>query len=232
MRRLLPLLMLAALAAPSSSAAAVKQPALASDAAAMTAVSQAAVKVEKCRSKTIDYTRCDSAGEVKLPRGVLHEASTPHGYEMSARSRQGRRFTINRAQAALLATCTPAGRGRCGPAGTWRPKPKPVMSPAWGTEWLPHERELVARILAVADLIERCGAAAGDYTGCRSAKVDALARAGWHAFQIELSVDGFHIYTVSGGSTEFVYQRLPDGSIDRSCRFYTPLVSPCDGEHW
>ena len=225
-------ILLAALALPGSAAAA--PPKLPSDAAAMTAVAQGAVKVERCRSKAAeyDYTRCDSPAEIKLPRGVQVEASTPTSYTLAARSRQGRRFVIDRAQGALTATCTPAGRGRCGPAGTWRPKPKPVMSPRWGEEWLEYERAMVGRLLAVVNLIERCGAAGGDFTPCRTAEVDALAGAHYIPFSITLEPRSYVIHAISPGMTEFLYERREDGTVDRSCRFSMPRVSPCDGERW
>jgi hypothetical protein len=234
-RRLLPVLILALLALPGGAAAAgpPKTSALASDAVAMKTLAQAAVKVERCAAKTLDYTRCDSPGELALPRGVLLDASTSTGYGLTARSRQGRRFRLDRSGESLTATCTPAGRGRCAPAGTWRPSPKPVRSRAWVEHWLAHERELVARVLSVVDMIERCHAATGDFGRCRTPEVEAAAAVWPNPLRIDLYEDSYYVAAISAASTEFLYQRSPDGTVHRDCRFLDlKLVSPCDGERW
>jgi hypothetical protein len=196
----------------------------------------AARKIEACRSKTIDYTRCDSP--LPVARGVLIAESTNASYVLVARSRQGRSFRLERTTGGeLLATCTPAGRGACGKAGTWKPKPKPVMTPRFGEEWLAHERELVARLETLVTALERCRAARGAFEGCES-DLDVAGAAAWPGAPF-----GFHLHLVADGSSSvqaqaasgswFQHNWNADGSSERHClKFSYAMVSPCVDWRW
>jgi hypothetical protein len=234
----LPLLVAAAVAAgtPPAATSAPRVPSHTADAAAMKAVAAAATKVEACRARTLDYTRCDD----RPLNGARMTASTVTTYAVAARSRAGRRFVLARSSdGRAVATCSPRGRGGCGRRGTWKPRPTPVMNPAFGEEWLAHERELVARLLALTEVIDRCYDTTGDFTRCRTDEMEAARR--WEMLWGPPGVDGFGVdleernYIVSGmsrASTRFVYVRSPHG-VERWCEQPNPHIkTPCAGERW
>jgi hypothetical protein len=237
-RRVLLLSLLALLALPApASAAAPKPRALASDAAATTALVKAARKIEACRTKTLDYTACDNP----LPpaRGVVIAATTQYVYVLEARSKQGRRFTLERGTGGeLLSTCTPAGQGACGKAGTWKPKPRPVMSPGPGQEWVAHEREVVLHLNALVAELERCRAQRGTFEGCDSDLAVASARS-WPGlpFGVELVLAGpgtnSQLQAQAKSGTWFQHYWTPDGTSERNClKFSYAMVSPCVDGRW
>jgi hypothetical protein len=236
-RRLVPLLFLALLALPASAAAAPpKSRALATDAAAKRTLVAAARRLEACRASTLDYTRCYVP---PLSSGVLFDAVSFSTYILSARSRARRRFALARGHdGALVATCTPAGRGACPPAGVWKPTPRPAMTPPFGHEWLAHEREVVARFEALIATVEACRAATGGLDGCAAtprvwgARQYLAALTGQQP-QVELGPHTYHAYVQAASSTEFVVTWMRDGGADRQCqKFLAHLVSPCVDGRW
>lgn len=228
---------LALLAVPASASAYPKPRVLATDAAAKKALVSVARKVEACRSGTVDYTRCDA--QPPLSRGVLFEASSSSTYVLSARSRPGRRFRLARGMdGSLAATCTPAGRGACPRSGIWKPAPRPVMTPAFGEEWLVHEREFLVRFDALVAAAETCRAARGTFEGCfdsppvRGARNYVAALTGEQP-QMELGTGSSYIHARAVSGTEFVVSWFADGTVDRACQKYLPhLVSPCVDGRW
>ena len=238
-RRLVSLLVLALLVLPAGSASGTipKVRASATDAAAMKAVVSVARKIEACRATTIDYTSCDTPPPPA--RGVLIEAASPQTYLLSARSRPGRRFKLARGMdGSLAATCTPAGRGACPRSGVWKPKPRPVMTPAYGTEWLPNERAVVAHLELLIAAVDRCGAGTGTRVGCASEPDVTAARAALHAVtwdrvELELGEHGHYVHATAGSGTIFVFSWTPGGGGLRECQKYLPhYVSPCVDGRW
>ena len=206
------------------------------DAAAMKALSRYAVKAEACRAKTHTYYECDDG---RAPTGIRFVSSTASSYSLAARSRTGRRFTLARASnGKLSATCSPKGRGGCGARGTWKPSPLPELNPPLGEDWLAQERELVRRMLALVEILERCHATTGDYGACRTDELEAARR--WDGaytpqgfgFGIELERSSYTITATSRASTRFTYSRRPDVGVERSCTKLPPVVSPCRDGSW
>jgi hypothetical protein len=241
MRRLLPLTILTLLAVPANAQAArwhlVKPHS--TDAAATKALSRFAVKLEACRSRTIDYHSC-ADDEVRDTPYVRYELYDSHNYAVYARAKTGRRFRLERAAVGkLTATCSPKGRGACGRRGTWKPAPMPVMNPAPGTEWLAHERELVVRLLALTEVIDRCYASTGDFTRCRTDEMEAARRwemlwgpPGANGFTVDLQEQDYMVSGTSRASTRFVYVRSPRG-VERWCDQPNPRIeTPCAGGGW
>lgn len=206
----------------------------ASDAAAMKAVTQYARGLERCRSRTLDYMRCDNSPPPS--KGIRFEQTSYKDYAISARSRQGRNFRILRDGNPLVATCTPAGRGACPRSGRWKPKPLPVPTPRFGEEWLPHERELVRRFEALIAVIESCRARAGSLTACQD-DPDVQAAARWDELifpdgRFDLQLDQPAVAATARSSTQFRYEWLPDGTTDRSCQNPIGYTSPCVDGRW
>jgi hypothetical protein len=111
------------------------------------------------------------------------------------------------------------------------------MSPAWGEEWLPHERELVKRFEALIAVIERCRARTGSLAACQDdPEVQAAAR--WDMLiapdgRFDVQLDQPAVAATARSSNQFRYDWLPDGTGERNCQLYSPhLVSPCVDGRW
>lgn len=237
MRRLLPLIFFALSLVPAAGAPArAPQPrAHSGDAAAMKAVVAYARKVEACRTRMLDYTRCDDPPP--LETGIRFEAASAASYAISARSRQGRRFRlVQSAGRKLAATCTPAGRGACPRSGRWKPSPAPVPNPPFGAEHLEQERMLVTDLEALIVVIERCRARTGSLAACqKDPDVEAAARSDWVILpdrRFDVQLEQPYVHATGFGSTQFEYAWLPDGTTERNCMPLPGIISPCVDGRW
>jgi hypothetical protein len=230
--RLTALILLALALAPASAQAAPRVHK--TDAAATKAVTQFALVAERCRAQWLDYSRCDRYPAPS--KGIGVEGWGSHNYTIYARSRQGRRFRIERDGLLLKATCTPRGRGACPRNGRWKPKPMPVPTPPFGEEWLPHERELIKRFEALIAVIEGCRARTGSLAVCQD-DPDVQTAARWDELifpdgRFDLQLDQAAVVATARSGTKYLYEWLSDGTADRGCHVSPGFASPCIDESW
>lgn len=211
--------------------------ALPNDTAATRALVAHARKVEACRTETLDYAECDKQPPRK--KGVLFESASSGTYAITARTKRGGRFRLARdANGELAATCRPAGRGACSRSGTWTPSPEPVMTPAFGHEWLEHERQVVALLEKVVAAVDRCRAARGTFDGCTSAQevktaVRRVRKLTLQEAGVQPGPGAFHAYAHTANGSQFSQTWLLDGGVERSCHKSLPnLASPCEDGRW
>jgi type IV pilus assembly protein PilA len=111
---------LAAIALPSF----LGQRAKGQDAAAKSDSRNAISQIESCYTTTEDYSKCEK-GSADLDLGgldlVTSAAATPTGYKVTATSKSGNTFSIEKNGAAITRTCTNAGsdKGACPASKTW-----------------------------------------------------------------------------------------------------------------
>jgi type IV pilus assembly protein PilA len=94
------------------------------DASAKSDVRNAVSAIESCNSDTQDYTKCDTATLSSqgspVQASVTIPASTASTYTVTATSKSGNAFTIQRlATGQFQRSCTVVGKGSCPASGSW-----------------------------------------------------------------------------------------------------------------